>query len=251
MQVIIDGLLTNFEDEGKGKILLCLHGWGSGSTTFKSISKHFSKKYRVICIDLPGFGQSQTPPDNWRVQDYADFVKKFLYKIGIKDIYTIIAHSFGGRVAIKLISNQLLRPDKVIFIGAAGIKPSVGTKKALYKAVAKTGKAITKLPVLKKLQPKLRQKLYAQAGASDYLQAGPMRKIFLNTISEDLTNEISNITMPTLLIWGEEDDQTPVGDGYVFHEKIVGSELVVIAGAGHFVHIDNPQEVQKDMEKFL
>ncbi|MEK7621345.1 MAG: alpha/beta hydrolase [Patescibacteria group bacterium] len=251
MQVIVDGLLTNFQDEGKGEILLCLHGWGADNTSFESISKHFSKKYRVIRIDLPGFGKSQIPPETWHVEDYSNFIKKFLEKIGVKDIHAIVAHSFGGRVAIKLISKQILLPDKVIFMGAAGIKPDIGTKKLIYKTVAKTGRTLTRLPGLKKLQTTLRKKLYAKAGADDYLQAGPMRKIFLTTIDEDLTNEIANITKPTLLIWGEQDDQTPVQDAYVFHEKIIGSQLITISNAGHFVHTEKPNEVEKYMEKFL
>ncbi len=251
MQVIVDGLLTNFQDEGKGKILLCLHGWGSDSTSFEAISKNFSKTYRVIRLDLPGFGQSQIPPDDWQVKDYAKFVTRFLDKIDAKNVYTIISHSFGGRVTIKLISQDLLIPDKVVFIGAAGIKPSISAKKIIYKTIAKSGKAITQLPGLKKLQPALRSKLYVQAGAGDYLQAGPMRKIFLKTINEDLVNEIPTIKQPTLLIWGEDDDQTPVHDGYIFHEKLDDSDLIVVSGAGHFVHIDKPIEVHKELEKFL
>ena len=78
-----------------------------------------------------------------------------------------------------------------------------------------------------------------------------MRKIFLTTIDEDLTNEIANITKPTLLILGEQDDQTPVQDAYVFHEKIIGSQLITISNAGHFVHTEKPNEVEKYMEKFL
>lgn len=251
MNVIVEKLLINYKDEGKGKILLFLHGWSADQTAFDDLAKGLSSDFRVIRLDLPGFGQSQVPPESWRVQDYADLVVKFLQKIEVKDVYAGISHSFGGRVTIKLISQNLLQPSKVVFMGAAGIKPKTGARKLAFKSLAKAGRVATNLPVLKKLQPKLRRQLYAKAGADDYLHSGPMRQIFLHTINEDLTDEIGSITQPTLLIWGEDDDQTPVRDGYIFHEKLADSKLVIVPGAGHFVFVDDGAVVTRELRKFL
>ncbi len=251
MKIIVDNLLVNYSEKGKGKVLLMLHGWGVDSSSFDKLSTDLSSEFQVVCVDLPGFGQSQVPPDSWGIEDYANFVVSFLEKIKVDQVYCLLGHSFGGRITIRLAAQDKLNPEKVIFIGAAGIKPKIGAKKLIYKSLAKTGKAATSLPGLKKLQPKLRQKLYTNAGATDYLSAGPMRKIFLNTIGEDLTYEIAHIQQPTLLIWGENDDQTPVSDAYTFHEKLSDSQLLIIPNAGHFVYLDDESTVSREIKSFL
>jgi pimeloyl-ACP methyl ester carboxylesterase len=78
-----------------------------------------------------------------------------------------------------------------------------------------------------------------------------MRTIFLHTIAEDLQADAANIKQPCLLIWGENDDATPVADGRILHSAIRDSQFVVVSRAGHFVYTDKPDEVTKIIEDFL
>ncbi len=251
MKVLVNGQLVEYKDEGKGKTIVLLHGWGSTLGVFDELVQFLTKSYRVIRLDFPGFGSSPKPSDDWTVDSYAQLTAAFLKKLDIRSIYTIIGHSFGGRVIIKAISKGYLDPEKVVLIGAAGIKPKQQIKKSVYKLIAKTGKVVTSLPGLKALQPALRRRLYESAGTTDYLNAEAMRPIFLSTINEDLTSLLSDISQPTLMVWGENDGEVPVKDAETMHGLIKHSQLIVVPGAGHFVFIDDPTAVQKEIGTFL
>lgn len=251
MKLVIDGQIVEYKDEGKGKVVLMLHGWGSNSDTFRQLATDLSKRFRVIRFDFPGFGQSPRPSTDWSIHDYANFAKEFLKKLRISDLYAVIGHSFGGRVIIKGVSQKLIDPQKVVLMGSAGVKPKKRFKIRAYKAIAKTGKAITSLPGLNKLQSRLRKNLYQSIGNMDYYQSGQMRNIFVKTINEDLLPEVSNIKQPTLLIWGENDTEAPLSDAKLMANRLPDHEMDVITGAGHFVFVDNYQKVIDDLERFL
>lgn len=251
MKVLVNSQLIEYKDEGKGKVVLLLHGWGDSSVTFEGVAKHLAKNYRVIRLDFPGFGGSPRPLDNWTVESYARITEGFLQKLDIQEVYAAVGHSFGGRVIIKSIAEKLFDPKKVILIGAAGVKPRDGGKKAAYKVVAKVGKVVTALPGLRGARKSLRRKLYESAGATDYLDAEGMQNIFRNTVNEDLLPYVHLITQPSLLVWGEHDDQTPVADAYVMSNELNNAELVVIEDAGHFVHVEKPDLVLKKIDEFL
>jgi len=243
--------MVNYQDEGKGPTILLLHGWGSELSAFAKLSKYLSENYRVISLDLPGFGSTQVPNSDWHVKEYAEFVHSFLKKKKIKRLYAVAGHSFGGRVIIKGISEKLIDPQKVILIGSAGVKPPKSTKANAYKVAAKTGKALTTLPGLSKLRPKLRSGLYKSAGTSDYLNAKEMQKIFLNIVNEDLMKCAMDISQPTLLLWGENDSETPVADGETLAQCIPFSKLYVMKNAGHYAHLDAPELVNSKIDEFL
>lgn len=251
MKVLVNNHLIEYSDEGSGRVLLFLHGWGSNLKTFDSVAKHFSKDFRVIRLDFPGFGGSPKPENDWSIGDYADLTNEFVKKIDVDEIYAVLAHSFGGRVMIRCASAGYLDPKKVVLMGAAGIKPRKTSKMIVYKIIAKIGKLITSLPVLNKLQPLLRKRLYSSIGTTDYLQSNDMKKIFVNTINEDLSSEISNIKQPTLLIWGENDSETPLSDANMMNKLIKDSKLIIIPGAGHFVYNDAFDETIKYLNGFL
>lgn len=251
MQIMVNGQLVAYKDEGKGQAIVMLHGWGANLGTFDELAAHLSKEFRVIRLDFPGFGGSPKPASSWGVGQYAELVAGFISKLKLGDVYGIIGHSFGGRVIIKGVADDNFHPKKVILIGTAGVKPSESIKKAIYKSIAKVGKTVTSLPGLKSLRPMLRKKLYGAAGASDYLNAGDMQQIFLNTINEDLLPLVHGIKQPTLLIWGENDTETPIQDAQKIEREIPNGQLVVVPGAGHFVYTDDSRAVIKELDAFL
>lgn len=251
MKILVNHQLVEYKDEGKGKVILLLHGWGVNLNTFDDISNHLSKKFRVIRFDFPGFGNSPKPNDDWFVGDYAEFTRDFLKKIKIDEIFAIIAHSFGGRVTIKGVSSKYINPQKLVFIGVAGVKPPKTFKKTIYKMVAKVGKIATSLPLVNKIQPILKKQLYISAGSTDYLVSGNMKKIFLNTINEDLLPEVHKIKQNTLLIWGEDDTETPLGDAKLILKSLSSGRLVVVPNTGHFVYTEAYEKVAKELDNFL
>lgn len=237
MQLINQNLSTNYEIHGKGSPLIMLHGWGTDLKSFALITPELAKHYKVHLIDLPGFGKTQTPKKDWNVDNYVKFIQDFLKKLDIKKA-TFLGHSFGGRILIKLAAKKPELFEILILTGAAGIKPKNSLKKTIFKTMAKTGKRILCLPGMNKFQAKARQKLYQASGSTDYLNAGQLKKTFLNVINEDLTPYVSQIKSPTLLIWGENDQDTPLSDAIKIHKLIPHSELKIIPNAGHYAFID-------------
>lgn len=251
MKVLVQDQLIEYKDEGAGRVVLLLHGWGASLSTFDQLAQFLAVGYRVIRLDFPGFGGSPKPSTEWGVGEYATLTAAFLEKLKVESVYATAGHSFGGRVIIKGIHTGVLAPEKVILMGAAGIKPPQTAKKSALRLVAKVGKVVTSIPGLKGVQAGLRRKLYSAAGSTDYLDAGAMQKIFLKTVNEDLLPAVSSITQPALLLWGENDNETPVADGELMHQRIVGSRLVVIPNAGHFVYIDQFETVKNEIGSFL
>lgn len=251
MKVLVHDQLIEYKDEGSGKVVLLLHGWGASLSSFDHLAAYLSKNYRVIRLDFPGFGSSPKPSAEWGVGEYAELTDAFLRKMKILDLYTAIGHSFGGRVIIKGIDTGNLSPQKVVLMGAAGIKASKTLKKSSLKVIAKVGKVVTSAPGLRNLRTSLRRSLYNAAGNTDYIDAGNMQTIFLKTVNEDLLHAVSSITQPTLLVWGENDFETPVSDGVLMHERIKKSELVIVPNAGHFVYLDETSLVEQKIGSFL
>ena len=250
MNLIVDGQLANYSDEGNGSVIVLLHGWGSSLKAFDELTKHLAGSYRVIRVDFPGFGGSPKPPDNWHVEDYARFIQHFLAKLGINP-FALIGHSFGGRVILKSVGRQYSHPQRIVLLGSAGVKPAVSSQQTMYAVAAKVGKKVTALPGLNRVQSKLRRKLYESAGSTDYLEANEMKQIFLNTIGEDLQSDAARITQPTLLIYGENDESTPPVDGEKLSAAISESKFIVIENAGHYVFLDQPDETTRLIKEFL
>src|SRR3972149_2244169 len=250
MKIIVQNLAVEYQDEGvssprqslrrsAGKVILLLHGWQDNLHTFDALTKFLSKTNRVIRLDLPGFGQSETPKETWGLDNYVEFVKNFIQKLNLQ-VDAFVGHSFGGRIAIKGAAENNLKPAKIILINSAGIAKSKTLRNYILKIFAKIGSFITYIPPFVFWREKLRQKIYKFIG-SDYLDAHEMQKTFLKIISEDLSENAKKINTPTLLIWGENDTETPLSDGKLLSRLISHSKLEIINEAGHFVHQEKPE----------
>ncbi len=247
MQIIVEDLLIKYSRTGKGKTILLLHGWADSLATFKNLTTELSKKYEVVALDLPGFGASQTPKNTWELKDYATFVKSFVNKTELNNIYCLIGHSNGGAIAIKAL-DQGLEASNLILISGAGIRGEDKTKLGVIKFGAKAGKILT-YPLPKKYKSGLKTKLYKSIG-SDYLVAEHMSDTFKKIVSEDVRDLAKNISVPTLLIYGEDDESTPEKYGLIFHENFPDSTLEIISG-DHFIHQNQSTKVVGLIEDFI
>ncbi len=251
MKMIVSGLAVNYSDQGEGPVIVLLHGWGLKLETFEQLAHDLSVKYRVIRLDLPGFGGSQRPDSTWGVGEYAQFVASFLKKLKVSDVLAVIGHSFGGRIGIKGVGRGILKPEKLILMGSAGIKYSDSLRSRGFRGVAKVGKVVLSLPLLSLLRDKSRQRLYKAAGATDYLKTGSMRDIFIVSIEEDLRPDAAGIGVPTLMIWGHEDEITPVKDAYLLAKPIKDVRIEVLPQATHAVYLDQPDKAAGLIMSFL
>lgn len=251
MQVVVDGLVTSYSEVGKGKnTILMLHGWADSSLTFESLSKELvakSKKYKLLMLDLPGFGGTQQPPATWSLQDYANFVSDFLQKIEVEpDV--ILGHSNGGAIAIKALATGKLKASKLILVASAGVRqPSL--KKTMMRIAAKpVGLGIKALP--SGTQKRIKQRVYGAIG-SDYMIAEHMQETFKKVVSEDVTNEAVKLELPVCLIYGDQDTATPPEYGLLLAKAMPNSRLEIVPMAGHFVHKEQVYQVNDIIKEFL
>jgi len=251
--MVTQGLLTQYFDEGDHQrpVVLMLHGWGTDAHNFDGLSAYLAREYWVLRVDLPGFGGTQAPASAWYVRDYAEFVARFLEKLGVAELRAVIGHSFGGRIVIAGLAEGLVGAQTAVLLDSAGIKPPKTLRVQAIGLVARVGKRILAIPGISQFAPGLRRRLYQTVGSADYLESGPLRQIFLNTINQDLSAAATRIAVPTLIIWGADDLDTPPADGRTLANLIPNSTLSLVAGAGHFVHLDAPDRVNSLIKDFL
>lgn len=261
MKIVVQNLVVEYQDEGAdspgrsfqrsaGKTILFLHGWQDNLHTFDALAKILAGSYRIVRLDLPGFGQSETPQTAWNLDDYIECVKSFIEKQNLQ-IDALAGHSFGGRIIIKGVSEKKFQEAKIILINAAGVKARQNTlRNALWKATAKIGGLVSRMPPFSFFRENLRKKVYNNLD-SDYPNTGALKETFVKVISEDLSASAKKIVAPTLLIWGENDTATPLSDGQRLAQLIPNAKLEIIEGAGHFVHQEKPKEVAELIKEFV
>ena len=248
MQVVLNDKIVSYMSQGKGESILILHGWGDNSNNWQPFANDLAENYLVITVDLPGFGNSDTPPEPWGLSDYARFVGSFLNKIGITPTY-IIGHSNGGAIAIRAIAQQILSPEKLILIASAGIRNEYNGRTKALRVLTKGGKFLS-TPLPTSIKKHLRQKVYTSIG-SEMLVVEHMQQTFKKIVEDDVREDASQLEVPVLLVYGDEDQQTPLRYAQIFHELIIGSDLEVIAGGDHFIYKDRHNEVMRAVKGFI
>jgi pimeloyl-ACP methyl ester carboxylesterase len=246
MNVIVDGLMTNYQKSGTGKVLLMIHGWGDSVETFQALADQLGDSYQIVALDLPGFGGTQAPSELWGTAAFAAFVSRFIDKLGLKP-YAVVGHSFGGAVAIELASH---RPafKKLVLLASAGVRDKRTVQAGLLKAAAKAAKpALLAMP--KHRRERFKRKVYSSIG-SDALLLPHMERIYRKIVAEDMRPTAETIGLQTLLIYGSRDMSTPPADGLALHKAISGSDLRVIE-ADHFLHQTAADQIAELMDRFL
>lgn len=250
-EIIFDNKRFHFTDSEHGnKAIVLMHGWGCDHTTLASVERiALGCDYRVINVDFPGFGSSEEPNEVWGVERYTQLIEHLIRELGI-DNPTLLGHSFGGRVGILYASRN--RVNRLILVDAAGIKPkrTLGYYRKVY-----TFKAMKRLMYLifgrEKAEIRLNRRR-AKAGSSDYASASPMmRSILSKVVNEDLSDRLALIQASTLLIWGENDTATPIGDAKKMEKLIPDAGLVSFPGCGHYSFLDNPIQFAAVLRNFL
>ncbi len=254
MKRVVNNLNINYFEKGEGELCVLLHGWGSNISLFESMTDNvLVKKYKVVAMDLPGFGGSDEPKEPWSVDDYADFVLEFLKEYNAKKI-TFLGHSYGGRIIIKLMSRKDLpfTAEKIILTDSAGVLPKKSFRQKAKIKIFKVSKAVLNLSVIHKLFPDAIEKLKNKNGSTDYKNASPvMRKALVMAVNEDLTHLFANLTCPVWLAWGKLDTATPLDDAYIMNKAMPNSYVTVFENSGHYAFLDEMFDFNRELKKFL
>lgn len=251
LNINIDGLNINYIDEGEGDVLLMLHGWGASNEAYRGIINALSHRFRCIAPDFPGCGQSDIMDNPWTLDDYTDFVEKFISALSLENPI-MFGHSHGGRVTMKMAADGTVNPSKIILLDAAGLIPKKTFKQKTRARNFKLIKKILTAPLLEKPCKGLLEKARAHYGSADYNAAPPvLRQTLVSLVNTDIRDILPNIKASTLLIWGENDTATPLADAKIIESLIKDCGLCVIPGAGHWSFVENPALAHAIIKSFL
>lgn len=242
-QIIVDNTAISYLDEGKGPVLIFIHGWLDTKETFSNMVEQLKSEYRCISVDLPNFGDSQYSDSFVSIESYASFLKSFINKLKIKE-YVLLGHSMGGQISIFATGNNIIEPSKLVLIASAGVRNERLVLKYLLNTIAR---------LLRKFIPnRIKNKIYNAIG-SDYKTdlATVHKKIISNVLKQDVVQDAQKINIPTLLIYGDDDTYTPVTIGQKIQTSIKNSQLEIVKGKNHWLHQTSPEQLNELIRKFV
>lgn len=240
--IVIKDLNIYYEKLGrKGKKVVLLHGWGQNTEMMAFIADFLKQHFIVYNIDFPGFGKSDEPTSAWSCDDYTEFLRDFCQKNKI-DNPIFIAHSFGCRIAVRYAYKY--GAYKMALTGAAGIRD---TRHIEWYIRTYTYK------LAKKLLPKaLLDKYTNKVGSEDYKNtSGIMRQTFVKVVNDDIKPLLKDVNAETLLVFGENDEATPVSKGKLMEKLMPNAALVIFENGDHFAYINQAQRFNAVLDAFL
>lgn len=239
--------LLNVERYGKGEPVVFIHGSGWNLSLWKNQCEYLSSFFEVVLVDLPGHGKSPDYPCE-SVGDYLDLVLSSLFEIGLRSFF-LAGHSLGGAIAIEggLRYGEVLKGLIIIGSGARlRVLPTI--LEGLVSDREKTVEFITEMAFSEKAEKSLKE---LNIRVSMECPQHVIHRDFRICDRFDRMEEVERINLPCLIICGTEDRLTPPKYSQYLKEKIKGSKIFLIEGAGHMVMLEKPNQVNKAILDFL
>jgi pimeloyl-ACP methyl ester carboxylesterase len=250
----IDGIRTAHlvaQTQEDGEPVLALHGWGADSSLMYPIAERLAPLgYRIFMPDLPGFGQTALPTTIWGVSDYVAFVLAYMDMNQLERVL-LIGHSFGGRLGLVLGAERTARIRKMALVDSAGVPPKRSLNSRLRLALYKGIRVGLNNIGAKSTAERMSAWYSNRYGSSDYNSAGALRATFVRVVNEDLLPYAARVACPTLLFWGEKDEDTPLWQGKLLEKTIPDAGLIVYPGAGHYSYLEHSGEFIKVVDYFF
>ena len=262
--VQVDGLNIHYKDTGPkdAPVVLLLHGFGSSLQTWDVWASKLEPHYRVIRLDLPGFGLTGPSP----LHDYSEAgdlatLMHFVDKLGVAS-FSVIGHSMGGKMAWGLAAAAPDRVKALVLMAPDGFPEAkdIGTKPYAMPSIMGVIKfSLPKFLVRKSIEPaffdvnalsdSLVDRYY------DMLRAPGVRAAILErsnqTIYSDPVPRLKKIKAPTLLIWGEQDQMIPSSNAQSYAHVLSDSQTVLLPKLGHLVQEEQPEIALAHVAAFL
>lgn len=261
--LVIGSMMVHYRDEGEGEPLLLMHGAFSSLHTFNEWNKHLKKHYRVIRLDLMGFGLTG-PNDtgDYSLNNHIHILKAFLNMLKIEKCH-IVGNSLGGWMAWEFAYRYPQRVDKLVLIDAAGFLEEENIplpfKLARTPLVGQIVKYVVRRPILEQF---VKQVYYDQTKVTELLinryydlfTRDGNTDAFLALVNQpykDNTKNLKSIESPTLILWGREDAWIPVHNAQRFRQLIPNAKLKIYPFVGHVPMEEIPEESVLDVLDFF
>ena len=257
-----NGTKIHYIDQGKGKTIIMIHGLGGSHRNFEKIAKELSKDYRVIRIDLPGFGLSEFPEKREDfVSIYDEALNSFITQLKLDSII-LMGNSMGGMISWAYTYKHPEKVEKLILMGSAGYNLIEARKQAVQFTRFKFMKYLTTngLPLF--ITKKGVERCYHDNSfiiESEVIKAnrfwnveGNLEVFFKLTQTNSFPDEawIKQINKPTLIIWGDDDKIAPLINALKFEKDIINSKKIIYENCGHMPQNECTQRLAKDVRIF-
>lgn len=260
--VTVDGLEIHYRDEGVGDVMLLVHGTFASLHAFDDWTEILKKEYRVVRLDLPGFGITGPNPEHqYNIDRYSEFINSFLTELSI-DKCAIAGNSLGGWLSWEFTLKYPERINKMILIDAAGY---INDRNFPLPFV------IAQTPVLRNVfnyVPKavvrrfVRQVFNDQSKVTDEVvnryfdlfHRDGNKEAFVkiaNSYFQQNTHNLHQLKMPVLIMWGEHDNWLSVDHSHKFKRDLVNSQLIIYKDVGHVPMEEIPAESARDLLNFM
>lgn len=256
LKIDVNTIELDYEDHGKGNVLLLLHGLGSTKKDWDAQVPFFSKTHRVIAVDLRGHGDSTKPQDAYSVELMTEDIKQLLDQLNIKKA-TIVGFSMGGAVAFEMAAKHPDYLENLVIVNSGPDFNDMGkigedllksrTEYLESKGLEKLAKEISFNMFPEDHQIDLRNEFEERCKINDY---NAYYKSFVTLMAWGLGDQIKNITTRTLVI-ASDMDYTPISFKEAYVDKLQNAQLVVIKNSRHGVVIDQPEAFNNALYKFL
>ena len=261
----IDGVKLHYQEKGKGTPVVLIHGYTSSTYSWKDVFLPLSEKYRVIAVDLKGFGFSAKPDGDYTRREQGRLVNGLLDHLKIEKAF-LVGNSMGGETSINAALQKTERIEGLILVDSAGVNfesrngitpwyirvPFIGR---VLSSIFLTSDALVKIGLEKSFydDSKVTQEridYYHQPLRTNDGQRAAMRarQQFTQFPVED---KLSGINKPTLIIWGAEDEVIPLSAGRKMNSLIKNSEMIVYEKVGHIPQEEVPERFLSDIINFI
>ncbi len=263
------GISIHYEEQGQGRPFILVHGYGASTYSWRHVSSYFSKSYKVIAIDLKGFGLSDRPmDDDYSVLEQSRIISAFIRVNHLQDVI-LAGHSLGGAVSLLaylMQSDQDIHISKLILLDTASYQQDLPFFISILRvpiinelSLYLTSGNFKSRMILKKAffdRSKITEEMVATYGA--YLTLPGSSHALIQTAKqmlpsnlEEISGRYKSIDIPVLLIWGEKDEIIPLGVGRKLAGNIPNSKLIVIPNCGHVPQEECPNQAIEAIESFL
>jgi 2-hydroxy-6-oxonona-2,4-dienedioate hydrolase len=255
----VNGCMIRYLEDGPtdGKILILLHGLGASAERWSRVIPTLSGDYRVIAPDIIGFGYSDKPAVDYTMDFFIEFLRSFLDKLGISKA-SIIGSSLGGHIASEFAIRFNHMVEKLVLVSPAGMmrKSSPALDRYIMAAL---------YPEYQRVCETFREMVYDPNAINQEILMDFVNRMslpnakyaFMSTLlgiryAPRLTDRLSNIIAPTLLVWGENDTTIPLAECANQYNGIPNmEELVVMKNCRHIPPIEKPATFNRIVLRFL
>jgi pimeloyl-ACP methyl ester carboxylesterase len=266
--VDVDGTRVHYQEAGDktNPALVLIHGFASSTLVWSKVFLSFANAgFRVIAVDLLGFGYSGKPSNGeYTIAGQARLLMGLLNCLGIRRA-TLVGSSYGGAVAATCALDHPHRLEKLVLVGTVNNNRPLGFKLMRIFGSPVFGDVVSPLLIgSRRLLRKRMKRVYdrhawvldeRRVDARHFpLRASSTQRAIIRTVrgwdAERISRDAHLIRQPTLLIWGENDLEIPLADGERLHEEIPGSRFIVFQNCGHLPHEEYPEAFTKVVTDF-